>query len=286
VGSSQAARRGPRSATRGLAPADDTEVEVSFPIAPVITVLVVILLSMVVTRVATIALTLTGMSRQAARFQARSALTGAGFTTSESESVVNHPIRRRIVMTLMLMGSAGIVTVLASVMLTFATTAASDAGIRSSTVALLALVAGTLTLLTLMKLQPVDRALSRVIRLGLRRFTDLDIRDYAALLEIHGGYAVAELLVDADDWIAGHTLAELRLNDEGVIVLGVQRADGHYEGAPDGETHVAAGDVLILYGRGDQVAELDARERGLLGEARHRQAAEERTTRRTAPPGE
>lgn len=258
----------------------------SIPIAPIITVLIVILLSMVVTRVATIALTLTGMSRQAARFQARSALTGAGFTTSESESVVNHPVRRRIVMTLMLMGSAGIVTVLASVMLTFATAASNDAGSSSSTLALLALVAGTITLLGLMKLRPVDRALSRVIRLGLRRFTDLDVRDYAALLEIHGGYAVAELLVEPDDWIAGHTLAALRLNDEGVMVLGVQRVDGTYVGAPDGETYLAAGDVLILYGRGDQVAELDARERGILGEARHRRASEERAAKPAAPQDE
>lgn len=255
----------------------------SIPVAPIITVFIVILLSMVVTRVATIALTLTGMSRQAARFQARSALTGAGYTTSESESVVNHPVRRRIVMTLMLMGSAGIVTVLASVMLTFASTASADRS--SSTLALLALVAGTLALLGLMKLRPVDRALSRVIRLALRRFTDLDIRDYAALLEIHGGYAVSELLVDERDWIAGHTLAELRLNDEGVMVLGVQHVDGTYVGAPDGHTHIDAGDVLLLYGRGDQIAELDARERGVAGESRHRRAAEERDAeRRTSEP--
>lgn len=252
----------------------------SIPVAPVITVFIVILLSMVVTRVATIALTLTGMSRQAARFQARSALTGAGFTTTESESVVNHPVRRRIVMTLMLMGSAGIVTVLASVMLTFASTASRETG--SSTLALLALVAGTLTLLGLMKLRPVDRALSRVIRLALRRFTDLDIRDYAALLEIHGGYAVSELLVDERDWIAGHTLAELRLNDEGVIVLGVQREDA-YVGAPDGDTRIDAGDVLILYGQGDQIAELDVRERGVAGESRHRRAARDRDAGRPTP---
>ncbi|MEX0835365.1 MAG: hypothetical protein WD010_04695, partial [Nitriliruptor sp.] len=145
----------------------------SIPIAPIITVLIVIVLSMLVGRVATIALTLTGMSREAARFQARSALTGAGYTTTESESVVNHPLRRRIVMTLMLIGSAGIVTVLASVMLTLVRAGSSETG--NSTLTLLALVVGTVGLLLLMKLQPVDRAVSRVIRLGLRRFTDLDV---------------------------------------------------------------------------------------------------------------
>lgn len=42
---------------------------------------------------------------------------GAGFTTSESESVVRNPVRRRIIMWLMLAGNAGIVAVVASVVL-------------------------------------------------------------------------------------------------------------------------------------------------------------------------
>lgn len=66
------------------------------------TVLVVILVSLLITRVATVALTLTALSREAARFQARSALSGTGFTTSKAESVVNHPVRRRIVAMLMI----------------------------------------------------------------------------------------------------------------------------------------------------------------------------------------
>ncbi len=84
----------------------------------VLTLLVVVMLSLLVTRAATIALAATGLSRESARFQARSAFSGAGFTTSESESVVNHPVRRRIIMWLMLAGNAGIVAVVASLVLT------------------------------------------------------------------------------------------------------------------------------------------------------------------------
>src|SRR3954447_23513363 len=82
-------------------------------------VLVIALLSMLITRVATVALAQTGMSRESARFQARSALSGVGFTTSEAESVVNHPVRRRIVQALMVVGSAGVVTAAASLILSF-----------------------------------------------------------------------------------------------------------------------------------------------------------------------
>ena len=50
--------------------------------------LLVLLLSLIILRVASEALILTGLSREAARFQARSAWTGTGFTTAESELVV------------------------------------------------------------------------------------------------------------------------------------------------------------------------------------------------------
>ncbi len=80
----------------------------------ILTLLIVLALSLVVTRVATVALTATGLSREAARFQARSAFSGAGFTTKESESVVRHPVRRRIIMWLMLAGNAGIAAAMAT----------------------------------------------------------------------------------------------------------------------------------------------------------------------------
>ena len=40
------------------------------------------------------ALKLNGLSAEVATFQAQSAFSGAGFTTSESEAIVSHPLRR------------------------------------------------------------------------------------------------------------------------------------------------------------------------------------------------
>ncbi len=78
--------------------------------AAVVSLIVVVTLGLLITRVATVALTMTGMSLDHARFQARSAFTGTGFTTSETEAIVTHPARRRIVMTLMLLSGAGAVS--------------------------------------------------------------------------------------------------------------------------------------------------------------------------------
>jgi len=59
-------------------------------VTAVLSLLVVILVSMVHAWCDHRA-TATGLSRESARFQARSALTGGGFTTTESEAVVRHP---------------------------------------------------------------------------------------------------------------------------------------------------------------------------------------------------
>jgi Trk-type K+ transport system membrane component len=50
-----------------------------------------------IVRAASIALMMTGMNQKRARFQALSAFTGTGFTTKEAESVMNHPLRRKII---------------------------------------------------------------------------------------------------------------------------------------------------------------------------------------------
>ena len=229
----------------------------------VLPVTVIVLISMLIGRVATTALTLTGMSREQARFQARSALTGAGFTTTESESIVTHPVRRRIVMLLMLTGSAGIVTVIGTI-------AIGVSGAQSSADSLQAfggLIASIVVLMWAMRTRPVERLLSRLIRMGLKRWTDLDIRDVESLMDIHGGYSIAELLVEQSDWVCDRTLAEMRLNDEGILVLGVQRRNGGYDGAPHGTLAVHAGDTLLLYGHQDRIAELDERVKGPLGDA-------------------
>jgi hypothetical protein len=229
--------------------------------------LVVVLISLIVTRVATVALIATGMSRETARFQARSAFTGTGFTTRESELVVGHPIRRRIVLALMLAGNAGLVAVVASLMLGFTRGGQGAAGFR-----VLELVLGLAALFLAARSRWVDRRLTPLIARALSRWADLGVRDYAGLLELEHGYRVLELMVRPGDWVAGRTLAELTLRDEGIVVLGVRRSGGGWVGAPGGATRVEGGDTLVCYGREGALGELDARPSGPAGDQAHERA--------------
>jgi hypothetical protein len=235
----------------------------------VVTVFIVVAASLLITRVGAVALMLTGMSRESSRFQARSAFFGVGFTTTEAEAVVSHPVRRRIIAWLILLGNAGVVSVLGTLVISFG-------GDRGNTLARAgALVAGLVLLTLFAASRPVDRMLTRVIRRALGRWTDLDVRDYSAVLELEGGYTVSELVVEEQDWIAGRRLAEVTLRDEGVVVLGVHRPGGGYIGAPDGDTVVRPGDVLTVYGREERVCELDRRAHGTEGDAAHARAVRE-----------
>jgi len=75
--------------------------------------LLAILFSFLIVRAASVALMMTGLEKNKARFQALSAFSGTGFTTKESESIVNHPRRRQIIRWLMITGNAGIAMVIA-----------------------------------------------------------------------------------------------------------------------------------------------------------------------------
>jgi hypothetical protein len=221
----------------------------------IVLLLIVALLSLLITRIATVALTVTGMPKESARFQARSALTGAGFTTSESEAVVSHPVRRRIVMALMLIGSAGLVTAVAGLLGGFRAAARDDEQLVRGSL----LLAGLILVYLVSRSQWVDRHLSRFITKVLRRYTDLDVRDYARLLHLAGEYSVKEMAVQSGDWMAGRSLGELRMKDDGVLVLGLVDRSGEYHGAPGKDTVIDAGDTVILYGRDGVLAELDQR---------------------------
>ena len=236
----------------------------------ILTLIFVIAFSMLISKIATIALMHTGMSRERARFQSRSAFTGAGFTTSESEVVVKHPVRRKIIMILILLGNAGIVTAISSLILGFVGGGTSTAYLRNFSL----LFAGIGLLYLSTRSKRLDQLLERVINRAISRHTDLRPQKFETLMTVMEDYEVTEVSAKDNDWLQDSTLADLKLTDEGILVLGIIRED-IYIGVPRGRYKIKEGDKLIVYGKADQISDLCRRYDKLQGKVEHEESVEE-----------
>jgi len=75
------------------------------------------------------------------------------------------------------------------------------------------LVGGFVALWAFASSKWVDRRLSRIIERLLKRYTDLNVTDYASLLHLTGEYRLAELKLTRNDWLDGKTPGESRLRE-------------------------------------------------------------------------
>lgn len=223
--------------------------------APVIALLVIATISFLVIRTGATALEHTGLSRDAARFQALSAFFGAGFTTGESELVVNHPVRRRVIRDLIIVGNIGVISLLTSGVAT-ATTDYDGLGLWARIV----IIVGGLALLALLtKSRLAMRVIDWTIERTLETAGVVAAMDYEKVLRTSEGYGVAEIGVDRESRLAGRTLQETRPRTAGVAVLAIARDDGSYTVSPKGDARVEAGDTLLVYGADEDVRRLAER---------------------------
>ncbi|MEM9042898.1 MAG: hypothetical protein AAGD33_23690 [Actinomycetota bacterium] len=219
----------------------------------VATFLVVATLSLVFTQVAAGALIATGLPADVARFQARSAFTGAGFTTTEAESVVKHPIRRRIVATTMFVGALGTPTLVVTVLIGFI--APGPGNTRERT---LVILSGLLLVLMSFINRPMQRWLAGIGQQHVRDrlLPNLD-DDIVELCSIDDDFQVASVRVVGDP---GPGTLSLRGIDESfphVRVLGI-RHDGGFLGEPPVDAQLHDGDSIVVYGRRDDLLALDS----------------------------
>jgi hypothetical protein len=242
---------------------------------------VILVVSLTIVRIAAVILQLTGIAFDSALFQARSAFTGAGFTTRESEMIVNHPVRRKVISTLMLIGNIGFVTFVSSLVISFLSVRSQEAMLRN----LIILLTGLVLLWLLSRAKFIDRLLTKLTERFLKKWTKIHTYDYDSLLNLSGDYEVITIKVKRDSWLADRELADLRLSDEGVLVLAIRREDGYFIGSPRGETIIYVNDELIVYGRELGLTKLGQRRKGPEGDLQHRHEIEQQARREGRPLG-
>ena len=180
--------------------------------------LIAIFISFLVIRAAAVALMMTGMEWKKARFQALSAFSGTGFTTKEAESVINHPTRRKIVTWLMILGNAGIVTVIVAATSSMATSHGFELPIN-----VLVLAVGIFVIYKIASHRKFTKRWERFIEKKLIKspiIEEATIEDQLHFLE---GYGVVKKIVGPNSPLIGSSLADWKLNEKGVLVLGIER---------------------------------------------------------------
>ena len=192
--------------------------------------------------IGSIALEATGLERPKARFQVLSAITGTGFTTSESEAIVNHPRRRRIATWLIFIGNTGVVGCIIA-LLVFV-----RVGIKApSPVQVIVVVSVVLAIILFIKLGPVNFFTSAIVRL-IRRGQAKSYLLAEEVLHKSGEYGVTRVAIGKKDLPDTMTVKSSGLGERGVVVLAVERGDTVMPFPEDTET-LSAGDYLLCYGK-------------------------------------
>lgn len=215
---------------------------------------IIVLVALLLVKLGSSALELTGVSRSVARFQAASAFFGVGFTTTEAEQVVRHPVRRKIILHLVVAGNIGLTSALATLLVTLMGSDERGLGLTFAWLGVTAL--GILVIGLFFNLKVVSEPMERFMRKSLKRAGLTRVLDYDYLLNLQDGFCVYDGEINEGHSWVGKKLWELRPAEAGVLVLGIYRVGGEFVGAPKKDTEVRRGDVLLVYGRDEDIGQI------------------------------
>lgn len=204
--------------------------------------LIAILISFLFVRAAAIALMMTGLDKRKARFQALSAFSGTGFTTKEAELIVNHPRRRKIVTWLMIMGNAGIVMVIVTATSSLATSRGYQLPVN-----VLVLAVGIFLIYKIATYRKFTRKWENFIERKLLKSPAYEEEATEDLLHFLEGYALVKKIITGKSPLAGNSLSKCRLNEKGLLVLGIERGK-KWIPTPEAREKMLEGDSIIVYG--------------------------------------
>jgi MFS family permease len=216
----------------------------------IILIIIVVFISVMIREVAMVALQLTGLDKPTASFQALSALTGTGFTTREAELVLNHPMRRRIISLLMIIGNAGTVAVIAGLVSSFLTVTSPWAILR-----FIVLIIALYLIFKMATHTRLARLLSKKIEEKLREKFQLQKRTIERILDLGEDFGIGEITLHEGSPSVGKTLASSDLGKKKILVLAIERDEERILVAR-GNHKLHTGDNLICYGSFTEMREV------------------------------
>lgn len=219
----------------------------------------IIVISFIIVRIGAIAFELTGLEWSLAKFQALSCFTGTGFTTREAELITGNTQRRRIASVLIVLGHAGLVTLIA----TFANSLRTDFIMPTFSIPFLhsvipshllpwinltIIVFAVYTTYKIFTHTKFGGKLTDFLRSHIVKKEIIKPVSFEELIVATGGYGISQIEVCKDSPILNRTLIESELRQYDITVLAVEREEQTIPN-PVADTKILLGDKLICFGK-------------------------------------
>lgn len=217
-----------------------------------------LLLSEICGRIGAIALEMTGMPEEQAQFQALSAFSGVGFTTKEAEFAIGHPQRRKIIETLIKLGSAGVITTLLTLGGTVLSTKSIIASlsrdpkyswmpVNAEVMGLIAAAVLFYAIARSLRHPGIARLVKEIISAILLKTKIVKPVSFQEVLVNANGYGIFQVEISDRNPLAGKTVRDVHLDEKEIHLLYVNRLSDSISPPPP-SFQFAVGDVAAFYG--------------------------------------
>ncbi|WP_416729322.1 TrkA C-terminal domain-containing protein [Fictibacillus sp. JL2B1089] len=190
--------------------------------------------------------TLTGLKKEIARFQVISMFTATGFTTGESELILEHPVRRRLSTFLILFGVFSLAVIISSI-----SNILSD---EFRSIELGIIILALISLYLILSIPKLKKYMKKTFESHMEKsynLADLPLRD---VMYFEEDDVIVELPIHKDSKIMGKKLKDVIQVDDDLLVLFIKRGDVTVR-KDSYTTEIQEGDMLFLYGHQSSLQE-------------------------------
>ncbi|MBN1795102.1 MAG: hypothetical protein JW804_00355 [Sedimentisphaerales bacterium] len=223
--------------------------------------IIVLVASFIVVRIGAVAFQLTGLEWSLAKFQSLSCFSGTGFTTKEAELITGHPQRRRIASVLMVLGNAGLVTLIAAVasalnpqntmLVWFSSKSLLPFSIPPWLVMWVNLSIIIIAIYVTYKVftnTKLTHKLTNYLRKKIIRRQQFGKVSFEELTVATGGYGVTRIQVNQNSPVLDKTLIEAGLRKMDINILAIIRGETTIAN-PGADNKIGLSDELICFGK-------------------------------------
>lgn len=229
--------------------------------------IVTIIIAFIAVRIGAIAFQLTGLEWSLAKFQSLSCFSGTGFTTKEAELITGNPQRRRIASVLMVLGNAGLVTLIATFANTLRPSYLPKINIPlthlvfpSFLLPYINLLIVVISIYSLYRIFTHSRFTRRLTQFLKKRIINTEIIkpvSFEELLVTTGGYGISSIEIKKESPVINKSLREAELRRQDITVLAIERDRGkEIIPNPSAENRILPGDRLICFGKLDSIRKI------------------------------